>query len=104
MCLHRVCILLIGLNSLNACISHTETSSPKQLSSITNNISQLALEKSKVLGNKGKQYEQKQHYDKAVTLTRQAIFKAQEAGTAHALVLLIGWQWQLGRIFKPKAK
>ncbi|HID99672.1 MAG TPA: CHAT domain-containing protein [Thiotrichaceae bacterium] len=98
-------ILFIGLNSINGCVSQTEPALPKQPSSaMTDNISQLALEKSKALGEKGKEFEQKQQYDEAVILTRQAIFKAQEAARSDGLVLFIRWQWQLGRIFKAQGK
>ena len=51
---------------------------------------------SQAWGYLGQQYEQAQHYEDAITLTRRAIFKAQEA---HALAWLIRWTWQLGRLF-----
>lgn len=102
----QLILFLISLNSLNACVSPTETTSPNQPSSIvlTNNINQSALENSKILGYQGERYEKAQRYEEALIKTRQAIFKAQETKETNALAWLIRWQWQLGRILQAQGK
>lgn len=66
------------------------------------NISTIvAANDHKYFGYLGEKYEQQQRYDKALMLTRRAIFKAQED---YHPAWLIRWQWQLGRIFKAQNK
>ncbi|RKZ82424.1 MAG: hypothetical protein DRR19_20705 [Candidatus Parabeggiatoa sp. nov. 1] len=101
----KLILLLILLYGLFGCAPQTEKAPPNNPPplAITENLSQtkLALDNSKALGYLGEQYEKAQRYDEAVTLTRRAIFNAQQA---NALAWLIRWQWQLGRIFQAQRK
>jgi len=92
-----ILLFVISYHTLTACVFQSAPTPPPL--AITRN--QNALEESKALGYLGEQYEKAQRYEDALTKTRQAIFKAQEA---HALAWLIRWQWQLGRIFKAQGK
>lgn len=84
----------------------TEEISPPVLTQIQ---AQSILEEAIALGKSGEQQENAQHYEEAIRLTRQAIFKAQaakvqlnEAEHNLALAWLIRWHWQLGRILKAQ--
>ena len=60
-----------------------------------------ALPNSQVLsyawGYRGRLYEEAKRYNEALTLTRQAIWAAQQAGAPESLYL---WQWQSGRLLR----
>ncbi|HEY0072560.1 MAG TPA: CHAT domain-containing protein, partial [Abditibacteriaceae bacterium] len=51
------------------------------------------------LGFLGQQQEKAEHWDEALSLTRQARFAAQGAQAPH---LLFRWEWQTGRLLKKK--
>lgn len=93
---HLLETLLTQLAALPA--SYHKTQGLIQSAEIAQTIDNPVL-LSQAWGYLGQQYEQALHYDDAITLTRRAIFKAQEA---HALAWLIRWTWQLGRLFKAQ--
>lgn len=99
-------LFIIGIfTTLLACTSHQA----KEISPLPK--AQFALEEAISLGKSGEQQENARHYDEAMRLTRQAIFKTQAARLQLnakernlALAWLIRWHWQLGRIFKAQSK
>jgi len=93
-------LFLIGLNTLLSCISQTTLTNNSFLTANPNKT-QLILASSKNHGDLGERYAKAHHYKEAITATRQAIFKAQEA---NAPAWLIRWQWQLGHIFASSGK
>ncbi len=88
-------IIIIGLSVTASCQEPTLTVS-KTVKVDSSKASPAATQTSMELGLRGQQYEQAQRYEEALSLTRQAIFKAQ---AENKLAELIRWQWQLGRIF-----
>ncbi len=67
---------------------------------VAKNIGDLQAE-SFALGSLGQVYESANQYEKAMTLTRQAQFAAQQLNAADSLYR---WQWQAGRILKATGK
>lgn len=91
----RQWIIIIGLSMTASCQEPTLTVS-KMVRVDNSKVSPTAAKTSMELGLRGQQYEQARRYEEALSLTRQAIFKAQ---AENEVAELIRWQWQLGRIF-----